>query len=39
MNCFTEKFIKPIGFNTWNTYLHQELPKCETVCYFIFKRK
>ena len=31
-----EKFKKPIGFNTWNTYLQQELPKCETVCYFIF---
>ena len=31
-----EKFTKPIGFNTWNTYLQQELPKCETVCYFIF---
>ena len=31
-----EKFIKPIGFNTWNTYLQNELPKCETVCYFIF---
>ena len=31
-----EKFTKPIGFNTRNTYLHQELPKCETVCYFIF---
>jgi hypothetical protein len=30
-----EKFIKPIGFNTWDTYL-QELPKCETVWYFIF---
>ena len=21
-----EKFTKPIGFNTWNTYLQQELP-------------
>jgi hypothetical protein len=31
-----EKFIKPIGLNTWNTCLQQELPKCETVCYFIF---
>ena len=31
-----EKFIKPIGLNTWNTYLQQELPKCEIVCYFIF---
>jgi hypothetical protein len=31
-----EKFTKPIGFNTWNTYLQKELPKCETVCYFIF---
>jgi hypothetical protein len=31
-----EKFTKPIGFNTWNTYLQKELPKCEAVCYFIF---
>ena len=31
-----EKFIKPIGFNTWNTYLQKELTKCETVYYFIF---
>jgi hypothetical protein len=31
-----EKFTKPIGFNTRNTYLQKELPKCETVCYFIF---
>jgi hypothetical protein len=31
-----EKFTKPIGFNTWNTYLQKELPKCETVCYFTF---
>jgi hypothetical protein len=31
-----QKFTKPIGFNTWYTYLQQELPKCETVCYFIF---
>jgi hypothetical protein len=30
-----EKFTKPIGFNTWYTYLQQELPKCETVCYYI----
>jgi hypothetical protein len=31
-----EKFTKPIGFNSWNTYLQKELPNCETVCYFIF---
>jgi Na+/H+ antiporter NhaA len=34
-----EKFTKPIGFNSWNTYLQKELPKCETVCYFIFQAK
>jgi hypothetical protein len=33
---FSSKFTKPIGFNTWNTYLQKKLPKCETVCYFIF---
>ena len=31
-----EKLTKLIGFNTWNTYLQLELPKCETVCNFIF---
>jgi hypothetical protein len=37
MNCFSMRNLqKPIGFNTWNTYLQKELPKCETVCYFIF---